>query len=96
MRAKMRGPAGKTFTVEEAGEATAAGIEARARRIVVPRGFRALLVGRMPMAFLTELMAKRDTQEFIRLMEEESAHGAEASAAVGAGGQADNQARTNA
>jgi hypothetical protein len=50
----------------------------------------------MPMAFLTELMAKRDTQEFVRLMEEESERGAEASAAVGAGGQADNQARTNA
>jgi NAD(P)-dependent dehydrogenase (short-subunit alcohol dehydrogenase family) len=96
MRAKMRGPAGKTFTVEEAGEATAAGIEARARRIVVPKGFRALLVGRMPMAFLTELMAKRDTQEFVRLMEEETERGAEASAAVGAGGEADNRARTNA
>ena len=96
MRTKMRGPAGKTFTVEEAGEATAAGIEARARRIVVPKGFRAILVGRMPMAFLTELMAKRDTQEFVRLMEEESERGAEASAAVGAGGEADNRARTNA
>ncbi len=96
MRAKMRGPAGKTFTVEEAGEATAAGIEARARRIVVPRGFRALLVGRMPMALLTELVAKRDTQEFVRLMEEESEHRAEASAAVGAGGEADNRARANA
>jgi NAD(P)-dependent dehydrogenase (short-subunit alcohol dehydrogenase family) len=96
MRAKMRGPAGKTFTVEQAGEATAAGIEARARRIVVPKGFRALLVGRMPMALLTELVAKRDTKEFVRLMEEESERGAEASAAVGAGGQADNRARTNA
>lgn len=96
MRAKMRGPAGKTFTVEEAGEATAAGIEARARRIVVPSSFRALLVARMPMAYLTELIAKRNTQEFVRLMEEESERGAEASAAVGAGGQADTQARTNA
>jgi len=96
MRSKVRGPAGKTFTVEEAGEATAAGIEARARRIVVPRSFRALLVGRMPLAFLTELVAKRDTPEFVRLMEEEGERGAEASAAVGAGGEADNRARTNA
>jgi NAD(P)-dependent dehydrogenase (short-subunit alcohol dehydrogenase family) len=96
MRSKLKGPAGKTYSVEDAGEATAAGIEARARRIVVPRGFKALLVGRMPMAWVTEKIAGRDTEEFIRLMETESERGAEASTAVGAGGAADNQARTSA
>ena len=77
-------------------EATAAGIEARARRIVVPSGFKAILVGRMPMAWMTEKLAGRDTEEFVRLMETESERGAEASAAVGAGGAADNRTRTNA
>jgi NAD(P)-dependent dehydrogenase (short-subunit alcohol dehydrogenase family) len=94
MRKKLKGPAAKTYSVEEAGEATAAGIEARARRIVVPKGFRALLVARMGMARLAEWQAGRDAAEIVRLLEEES--GAEASAAVGAGGQADNQARANA
>lgn len=94
MRSKMKGPAGKTYTVEQAGEATAAGIEARARRIVVPGGFRAVLVGRMLMGRLSELSSRRDAPEFIRLMEEEAARrGAEASAPVGAGGEADREAR---
>lgn len=94
MRSRLRGPAGKTYPLEEAGEATAAGIAARARRIVVPRGFRAMLVARMPAGRLMETQARRHTPEFVRLMEEEIARaGAEASAAVGAGGQADNRAR---
>ncbi len=90
MRSKLRGPAAKTYTVEQAGEITAAGIEARARRIVVPKGFRGLLIGRMPMARLTELQADRYAKDFIPLIESDSS--AEGSAAVGAGGAADNQA----
>jgi NAD(P)-dependent dehydrogenase (short-subunit alcohol dehydrogenase family) len=96
MRAKLKGPAGKTYTVQEAGEATAAGIEARARRIVVPNWFKSILVGRMPMAWASEKLAGRDTEQFVQLMETESERGAEASTAVGAGGAADNRARTNA
>src|SRR5687767_9618406 len=88
MRAKLRGPAGKTYTVEEAGETTAAGIEARARRIVVPKGFRALLVGRMLMARLTEMQSTRYAKDFIPLLEADGS--ADGSAAVGAGGRADN------
>ena len=94
MRAKLRGPAAKTYTVEQAGEITAAGIEARARRIVVPKGFRSLLVGRMLMARLTELQANRYAKEFIPLLEADTS--ADAAAAVGAGGAADNRARTTA
>jgi short-subunit dehydrogenase len=94
MRAKLRGPAAKTYTVEQAGELTAAGIEARARRIVVPKGFRGLLVARMLMARLTELQANRYAKDFIPLLEEDAS--AEAAAAVGAGGAADNRARTTA
>jgi NAD(P)-dependent dehydrogenase (short-subunit alcohol dehydrogenase family) len=94
MREKLRGPAAKRYTVQEAGEITAAGIEARARRIVVPKGFRALLVGRMPMARLTEMQADRYAKEFIPLLESDAS--AEGSAAVGAGGAADNRARTTA
>ena len=94
MRAKLRGPAAKTYTVEQAGEITAAGIEARARRVVVPKGFRALLWGRMPMARLTELQSNRFAKDFVPLLEADTS--AEGSAAVGAGGAADNQARTTA
>jgi NAD(P)-dependent dehydrogenase (short-subunit alcohol dehydrogenase family) len=94
MRSKLRGPFAKTHTVEEAGAITAAGIEARARRIVVPKGFRALLWGRMPAARMSELQANRFAKEFIPLLEADTTP--EGSAAVGAGGAADNQARTTA
>ena len=96
MREKLRGPAAKVYTVEQAGEATAAGIERRARRIVVPKGFRGVLIARMAMQKLTESQTRRNAEEFVRLMEAESERGAEASAAVGAGGQADNRTRTSA
>jgi NAD(P)-dependent dehydrogenase (short-subunit alcohol dehydrogenase family) len=94
MRGKLRGPAAKTYTVEQAGEITAAGIEARARRIVVPKGFRAILIGRMAMARMTEFQANRYAKDFIPLLESDTS--AEGAAAVGAGGAADNQARTTA
>ena len=96
MREKLRGPAGKTYTVEQAGRAVADGIEQRARRIVVPREFRALLVARMLVARLTELQARKDIPEFVRLMEEEAEQrGVEASRPVGAGGAADAQAHAH-
>jgi NAD(P)-dependent dehydrogenase (short-subunit alcohol dehydrogenase family) len=93
MRSKLRGPAGKTYPVSEAGEAVAEGIEQRARRIIVPRQFRALLLARMLIARLTEQQSRGDVPEFVRLMEEEAERrGAEASQPVGAGGRADAQA----
>ena len=96
MRAKLRGPAGKTYTVEQAGTAVADGIEQRARRIVVPREFRALLVARMLVARLTEIQARKDIPEFVRLMDEEAEQrGSEASRPVGAGGAADAQAHAH-
>lgn len=95
MRSKLRGPAGKIYPVSEAGEAVADGIEQRARRIIVPRNFRSLLLARMVVARLTEATSRRDTPEFVRLMEEEAEkRGAEASRPVGAGGRADAQAHT--
>jgi len=94
MRSKLRGPAAKTYTVEQAGEITAAGIEARARRIVVPKGFRGLLIARMPMARVTELQSDRWAKDVIPLLEADTS--AEGSRAVGAGGAADNRARTTA
>ena len=96
MRSKMRGPAAKTYSVEQAGQAVADGIEQRARRIVVPPGFRAVLLGRMAVARLTEWGSRRDIPEFIRLMEEEAEQrGIEASQPVGAGGAADAQAHAH-
>jgi len=96
MRAKLRGPAAKTYTVEQAGGAVADGVEQRARRIVVPREFRALLVARMAIARLTEFGARRDIPEFVRLMDEDAERrGTEASQPVGAGGAADAQAHAH-
>lgn len=93
MRSKLRGPAGKTWPVSEAGEAVAEGIERRARRVIVPRNFRSLLLFRMFAARLTEASARRDVPEFVRLLEEETERrGAEASQPVGAGGRADAEA----
>jgi NAD(P)-dependent dehydrogenase (short-subunit alcohol dehydrogenase family) len=97
MRSKLRGPAGRTYPVSEAGEAVAEGIEQRARRIVVPRNFRSLLVLRMLASRLTEWQSRRDVPEFVRLLEEETERrGTEASQPVGAGGRADAQAHEQA
>ena len=96
MRSKMRGPAGKIWPVSEAGDAVAEGIERRARRIIVPRSFRSILLARMAFARLTERTASKDVPEFVRLMEEEAEkRGAEASQPVGAGGSADAQAHAH-
>jgi NAD(P)-dependent dehydrogenase (short-subunit alcohol dehydrogenase family) len=95
MRSKLRGPAGKTYPVSEAGRAVADGIEARARRVIVPRNFRSLLLFRMAVARLTERQSRRDVPEFVRLMEEEAdRRGSEASQPVGAGGRADAAAHS--
>jgi NAD(P)-dependent dehydrogenase (short-subunit alcohol dehydrogenase family) len=94
MRSKLRGPAAKIYPVSEAGEAVADGIEQRARRVIVPRNFRTLLLARMLIARLTEQTSRRDVPEFVRLMEEEAEkRGAEASRPMGAGGRADAEAR---
>jgi NAD(P)-dependent dehydrogenase (short-subunit alcohol dehydrogenase family) len=96
MRSKLRGPAAKTYSVEEAGAAVADGIERRARRIVVPPQFRTLLLARMAVARLTEWQSSKDVPKFVRLMEEEAAErGIEASRPVGAGGAADAEAHAH-
>jgi NAD(P)-dependent dehydrogenase (short-subunit alcohol dehydrogenase family) len=96
MRSKLRGPAGKTYPVSEAGEAVAEGIEQRMRRVIVPRNFRSLLVLRMLVARMSEWQSRGDVPEFVRMMEEETERrGAEASQPVGAGGRADAQAHAH-
>lgn len=93
MRGKLRGPAAKVFPVSEAGEALAEAVERRARRLVVPRQFRTVLVARMLMSRLTEWQSRGNAPEYVRLVEEEAARrGAEASAPVGEGGAADRAA----
>ena len=96
LRKRLRGPAAKTYTVEEAGEITAAGIAARARRIVVPKNFRAVLAARMLMARLGEREMRKDVPEMIEAVEREARENPEASTPVGAGGAADTQSRAHA
>jgi NAD(P)-dependent dehydrogenase (short-subunit alcohol dehydrogenase family) len=96
MRAKLRGPAAKTYPVSAAGRAVADGIEQRARRVIVPRQFRTLLLARMAVARLTESQSRKDVPEFVRLMEAETEQrGTEASRPVGAGGAADAQSHAH-
>lgn len=95
LRKQLRGPAAKTYTVEEAGEATAAGIAARARRIVVPKNFRAVLVARMLMGRLGEREMRKDMPEMIEAVEREARENPEASTPVGAGGAADSRAHSH-
>ena len=93
-RQNLRGPAGKTFTVEQAGEATAAGIEARARRIVVPRNFNGVLIARMLFQRLGELQMRKDAPALIEQIEQEAQRDPAASQPVGAGGAADIRAHS--
>ena len=93
MRKRLRGPLGKTYPVEQAGEAVARGIETKARRVIVPGWARAMLIARMPFNRLGEISMRRYIPEAVELMEREAEQrGIEASAPVGAGGAADQRA----
>jgi NAD(P)-dependent dehydrogenase (short-subunit alcohol dehydrogenase family) len=88
-RAKLPGPFGKTYPVSAVGQAVADGIERRSRWVVVPGWARAVLVLRGILGPLTDRgsrdMAAEMDERFERDAEE---RGAEASAPVGAGGEA--------
>jgi NAD(P)-dependent dehydrogenase (short-subunit alcohol dehydrogenase family) len=97
LRAKLPGPFGKTFPVSDVGDAVVDGVEARRRWIVVPGWVRALLLLR-GMAFpVLEAGSKGDIPEMERRFEEDiQARGREeASAPVGAGGQAVRERQAN-
>ena len=96
MRGRMKGPLGKTYPLSVAVDAVEAGIESRARRVVAPGWARAMLamrdfIGPLQDREVSKYMPEVETA-FNKAIAE---HGAEASAPVGAGGQADTRSRSS-
>jgi NAD(P)-dependent dehydrogenase (short-subunit alcohol dehydrogenase family) len=94
LRSELPGPFGKTYPVTAVGKAVAAGIEERRRWLVVPGWSRGLLVLRTALAPLIERAWFERAAEADRLFEEDvEERGVEdASAPVGAGGEAASSA----
>jgi NAD(P)-dependent dehydrogenase (short-subunit alcohol dehydrogenase family) len=90
LRNELPGPLGKTYPVTAVGKAVANGIEQRRRWVVVPAWSRGLLVLRTALAPLVERAWSERAAEADRLFEQDvEDRGVEdASAPVGAGGQA--------
>lgn len=92
-RDHLRGPFAKTYPPEYAAERTVEGIERRARRVVVPRWIRGMLVARGVMTRVSERNVRSLAPDLVAAAEEDAAaHGAEASRPVGLGGAADDAA----
>jgi len=96
MRGRMKGPLGKTYPLSVAVDAVEAGIESRARRVVAPGWARAMLalrdfIGPLQDREVSKYMPEVETA-FNKAIAEQ---GAEASAPVGAGGQADTRSRSS-
>jgi NAD(P)-dependent dehydrogenase (short-subunit alcohol dehydrogenase family) len=96
LRGRMKGPLGKTYPLSVAVDAVEAGIESRARRVVAPGWARAMLamrdfIGPLQDREVSKYMPEVETA-FNKAIAEQ---GAEASAPVGAGGQADTRSRSS-
>jgi hypothetical protein len=80
--------------VSDAAEAVVNGIESRARRVVFPRWVKLMLAMRDSLGVITEKQVADVMPEVERAVEADiAARGAEASAPVGAGGEADRRQR---
>ena len=94
LRGRMRGPLAKTYPVSAAVDAVVRGIETRARRVLAPGWIRIMLALRDFLPVLTDRQVADAMPEVERAIEADvAARGAAASAPVGAGGEADTQAR---
>jgi hypothetical protein len=93
-RGRLRGPAARTYPVSAAGEAVVRGIERRAPTVVVPGWARALLALRGVLAPLGARQFRKNAEEMdARFQADVAARGREeASAPVGAGGEAARRA----
>lgn len=95
LRGRMRGPLGKTYPLSVAIDAVEAGIESRARRVVAPSWARIMLAARDLIGPLQDREVTKYMPEVERAFNEAIAErGADASAPVGAGGQADTRSRS--
>ena len=93
-RGRLRGPTAKTYPVSAAGEAVVRGIERRDRTVVVPGWARVMLALRGVLAPLAARQFRRNAEEMdARFEADVAARGMEeASAPVGAGGEAARRA----
>jgi NAD(P)-dependent dehydrogenase (short-subunit alcohol dehydrogenase family) len=97
LRGQLKGPAGKTYPVEKAGEAIARGVIERSRRVVVPGWGRLVLLFRDTLQVLNEKGSARHMPQAEAISEEEArTRGAAAFAPVGAGGAAFERAHGHA
>jgi NAD(P)-dependent dehydrogenase (short-subunit alcohol dehydrogenase family) len=95
LRGRMRGPLGKTYPLSVAVDAVEAGIENRARRVVAPGWARTILALRDLIGPLQDREVAKYMPEVEKALNDAIAEqGAEVSAPVGAGGQADTRARS--
>ena len=96
LRGEVPGPMGKNYPVSAVGKAVADGIDKRSRWVVVPGWIRPLLVLRTALAPLIERTSFDRAAEADRLFQQDiEARGAEeASAPIGAGGEAARERQT--
>jgi short-subunit dehydrogenase len=96
MRARLKGPAARTSSLADAADAMEAGVASRARIVVYPRWVRAAVALRSVFQPIVDLQSRRHMADDDRFaLEQVEAHGAAASAPVGAGGAADRRAAVN-
>jgi NAD(P)-dependent dehydrogenase (short-subunit alcohol dehydrogenase family) len=91
MRAILKGPLAKTYSVAEAAEAVVRGIERRARIVTCPRWLPALMAIRPILPRVTELLARGEVERFDEIAEREALM--RGSEPVGAGGAAERAGR---
>jgi NAD(P)-dependent dehydrogenase (short-subunit alcohol dehydrogenase family) len=95
-RAELPGVLGKTYPVEQAGEGVARGIEERRRWVVVPSWARILLLLRGVLGPAMEWGSRSRVAEWEgRFLKDAERRGADASAPVGAGGEAARERAVN-
>jgi NAD(P)-dependent dehydrogenase (short-subunit alcohol dehydrogenase family) len=96
LRGRMKGPLGKTYPLSVAIDAVEHGIENRARRVVAPGWARVMLAARDLIGPLQDREVSKYMPEVEKAFNDAIAErGAEASAPVGAGGEADTRFRSS-
>jgi NAD(P)-dependent dehydrogenase (short-subunit alcohol dehydrogenase family) len=96
LRGKMRGPLAKTYPLSVAVDAVEKGIENRSRRVMGPPWIKYLFAMRDFIAPLTDRQVADAMPEVERIVSEDIAQrGAQSSAPVGAGGEADSRTRSS-
>jgi NAD(P)-dependent dehydrogenase (short-subunit alcohol dehydrogenase family) len=96
LRAKMKGPLAKTYPLSVAIDAVEKGIENRSRRVMGPSWIKYMFAMRDFLGPITDRQVADVMPEVERVVSADiAARGAQSSAPVGAGGEADSRARSS-